>query len=539
MDPRVGAWEPPGAEGSTSASVPRQIGSTGLSTDAQVWQPPSLRQQSVDSGGQPVRGSAEFYPSGANGSAQRHRKWGAPVAGTYYHESLAEDVATGAEMRGGLLVVESSAGPGDGADLHYGGFQHTEIYSARPNQSSYGPGAYQSHGFLPAHGAHEQHPRHLYSDEAAYDYAYGAMAFAQRESFEQTQAGALNLYPPESSPSTASESLDSPALVYSPGGTMYSLPGAGPSAASLSSPAARSRTELQPPDVLQPRSHSALFPPLSAPLLSSSPRLSVEIGASFGSVEMPQQPVDYIGVVDFECTCDRIRSQRSGTGGVSCVSSLRWRALVLTNLLAVCAFRQLDDGPEPEWVHEIIEFPLVLVDAVNLEPVDEFHAYIRPTERPVLTNFCKTLTGISQDTVDAAVTLEVALEQFAAWLAERQLGAPGEPGSVFTIALATDGPWDIVNFLAPECERKGLPFPSCAKHWIDVRAAFAEWHQIKQLNVQKMLEWSGMVFEGRPHSGIDDTRNIARIVTHLLSQGCAFRLVTPALQHQLQKQQQQ
>jgi 3'-5' exoribonuclease 1 len=181
-----------------------------------------------------------------------------------------------------------------------------------------------------------------------------------------------------------------------------------------------------------------------------------------------------------------------------------------------------DAGPEPEWVHEIIEFPLVLVDTVNLEPVDEFHAYIRPTEQPVLTHFCKTFTGISQETVDAAVTLEVALEQFAAWLAERQLGAPGEPGALFTIALATDGPWDIVNFLAPECERKGLPFPICAKHWIDARAAFAEWHLIKQLNVQKMLEWSGMVFEGRPHSGIDDTRNIARIVIHLLSQGCEF-----------------
>jgi inhibitor of KinA sporulation pathway (predicted exonuclease) len=528
MDPRVGAWEPPGAEGSTSASVSQQSGSAGLSTDAQVSPPPPPpRQQSMDSGGQTMRGSAEFYPSGANGSAQQHRKWVDPAAATYYQESLAEDAATGAEMRGGLLVVESSAGPGDGADPpHYGGFQHTELYGARPNQPSYGSDAYQPHDFLSAHGAHEQHPRHLYSDEAAYDYAYGAMAFAHPQSFEHRQAGALDLYPPESSPSTASESLESPALVYSPGGTMYSLPGAGP--ASLSSPAAHSRTELQPPDVLQPRSHSAIFPPLSAPLLSSSPRLSVEIGAGLGSVEMPQQPVDYIGVVDFECTCDRIRSQaRSGTGGLSCVSSPRWRVLVLTNSLAVCASRQSDDGPEPEWVHEIIEFPLVLVDAVTLEPVDEFHAYIRPTERPVLTNFCKTLTGISQDTVDAADTLEVALEQFATWLTERQLGAPGEPGSVFTIALATDGPWDIVNFLAPECERKGLPFPSCAKHWIDARAAFAEWHQIKQLNVQKMLEWSGMEFEGRPHSGIDDTRNIARIVTHLLSQGCAFRSVTP------------
>jgi inhibitor of KinA sporulation pathway (predicted exonuclease) len=49
-------------------------------------------------------------------------------------------------------------------------------------------------------------------------------------------------------------------------------------------------------------------------------------------------------------------------------------------------------------------------------------------------------------------------------------------------------------------ERKGLRFPPCATHWINARQSFAEWHMTKQLNVQKMLEWAGMVFEGRPHS---------------------------------------
>ena len=76
--------------------------------------------------------------------------------------------------------------------------------------------------------------------------------------------------------------------------------------------------------------------------------------------------------------------------------------------------------------------------------------------------------------------------------------------------------------MAPECSRKGLHFPPCASHWVDARRAFAEWHSISQLNVKMMLEWAGMSFEGRPHSGIDDTRNIARLVIHLLSQGCVL-----------------
>lgn len=35
-----------------------------------------------------------------------------------------------------------------------------------------------------------------------------------------------------------------------------------------------------------------------------------------------------------------------------------------------------------------------------------------------------------------------------------------------------------------------------------------------------MLQILGMQFEGRPHSGIDDTRNIARIAIQLLKDGC-------------------
>lgn len=51
---------------------------------------------------------------------------------------------------------------------------------------------------------------------------------------------------------------------------------------------------------------------------------------------------------------------------------------------------------------EIIEFPCVLY---KLEPnaitfVSEFHEYVKPT-KPV-TEFCTTLTGITQQTVDVA-----------------------------------------------------------------------------------------------------------------------------------------
>lgn len=179
-----------------------------------------------------------------------------------------------------------------------------------------------------------------------------------------------------------------------------------------------------------------------------------------------------------------------------------------------CTCDAKDDASNP-WVHEIIEWPVVLVDARTGKVVDEFHHYIKPEERPTLTPFCTELTGITQDQVDSGLTLKQALEAFQVWLKERDIGE----GRRFSISLATDGPWDFVNFLYPECARKLLPYPKEVHKWIDLRAAYAEFHCVRSCNVKKMLAGAGMVFEGRLHSGIDDTRNIARIGIHLLKSG--------------------
>lgn len=39
-----------------------------------------------------------------------------------------------------------------------------------------------------------------------------------------------------------------------------------------------------------------------------------------------------------------------------------------------------------------------------------------------------------------------------------------------------------------------------------------------------MLENLGMQYDGRPHCGLDDSRNIARIAIHMLKDGCQLRV---------------
>lgn len=51
----------------------------------------------------------------------------------------------------------------------------------------------------------------------------------------------------------------------------------------------------------------------------------------------------------------------------------------------------------------------------------EFHRYVRPTEQPTLTEFCTTLTGITQGAVDAAQPLDGALADLQAWMESRGL----------------------------------------------------------------------------------------------------------------------
>lgn len=192
---------------------------------------------------------------------------------------------------------------------------------------------------------------------------------------------------------------------------------------------------------------------------------------------------DYLCIVDFECTCSEDNGDKSGKG----------------------------------WNHEIIEFPAVFMNAITGEIDFEFHCYVRPTERPQLTEFCTTLTGIDQATVDASCTLDEALVQFDAFLSDHRLvhekRRRHEDDRRFVIC--TDGPWDVQKFLRPEVTRKNLPF---AKYWINIvniRRAFSQVHDCKWCVINDMLEKLGLTFVGRPHSGIDDSRNIAVIAYRL------------------------
>lgn len=180
--------------------------------------------------------------------------------------------------------------------------------------------------------------------------------------------------------------------------------------------------------------------------------------------------------------------------------------LCVVDLEATCWPERKAPGPGGRgWIEprtEVIEIGAALVELPGLSARGEFDSFVRPQLNPALTDFCKTLTSIRQEEVDAAPPFPAALETFAAWLA----GFGGKDAVLF-------GSWGRYDKkqLKLDCELHGLAFPFDDEH-LNLKEHVAARLGRKPKGVGGMLASLGMKFEGTPHRGIDDVRNIVRIV---------------------------
>jgi len=167
---------------------------------------------------------------------------------------------------------------------------------------------------------------------------------------------------------------------------------------------------------------------------------------------------------------------------------------------------------------EIIEFPTVLVDARTLKVVSEFQTYVRPVHHPNLSGFCISLTGIQQEWVDQAPIFIEAFELHRQWMEVQGL-LPYQGKN--TILFVTCGDWDLMQMLPSQCRLTNTKIPSYLQEWVNIKDIFCQrWNLDKSMGMVGMLRKSGLRLEGRHHSGIDDCRNIARLLIQLCKDGC-------------------
>ncbi|UJR07453.1 hypothetical protein I4U23_011740 [Adineta vaga] len=171
-----------------------------------------------------------------------------------------------------------------------------------------------------------------------------------------------------------------------------------------------------------------------------------------------------------------------------------------------------------QYIQEIIEFPIVLIDVTERKIIDTFHSYCQPVVQPILTDYCKDLTGLTQEQVDNALVFRDVFMNVEKWLIDRNLISNSEQKCLFI----TDGPADFNRYLRMQCEISNLTYPKWAHQWFNVKKAFAEFYSVKPGRIHKMLEDLHIQPYGNLHSGLDDATNIGRIVIELIKDGCVL-----------------
>ncbi|XP_053847674.1 ERI1 exoribonuclease 2 [Vidua macroura] len=231
------------------------------------------------------------------------------------------------------------------------------------------------------------------------------------------------------------------------------------------------------------------------------------------------------------------RSSARARSGARAAAEQRFAFLIVLDFEATCWGDRGRRGPE------IIEFPAVLLNTSTGAIESEFHMYVQPQEHPILSEFCTELTGITQNQVDQGVPLNICLSQFLKWIQkiqkEKKIMFSTESHSNSTseakaCAFVTWTDWDLGVCLHYECKRKQLRKPDILNSWIDLKATYRAFYNRKPKGLNGALQDLGIAFEGREHSGLDDSRNTARLAWRLICDGCVLK-VTKSLAKAHQK----
>lgn len=172
--------------------------------------------------------------------------------------------------------------------------------------------------------------------------------------------------------------------------------------------------------------------------------------------------------------------------------------VLVIDLEATCA----DDGSLPPELMEVLEIGAAWVTASG-QILDRFHSYVRPTERPQLTDFCKRLLShINQTTIDAAPTWDIAAARLAEFAQRHQ-----QPGSWW-------GSWGMFdrNQIERESNRHGTADPLVGFKHVNLKRAFARTRKIKQVGMATALQIAGLTPDGVHHKADDDAVNVAKLL---------------------------
>ncbi|KAL5998823.1 hypothetical protein ACLOJK_009771 [Asimina triloba] len=127
---------------------------------------------------------------------------------------------------------------------------------------------------------------------------------------------------------------------------------------------------------------------------------------------------------------------------------------------------------------EILEFPVVMINAKTMEFVDSFHRFVRPGE-------------MSEQRIKEYIE-----------------GKYGKIG-------VDRGNWDLKTKVPQQCQVSRIKTPPYFMEWINLKDATGMMTMMKEL---------GIPLAGSHHLGIDDSKNISRVLQRMLADGAVVQI---------------
>lgn len=175
------------------------------------------------------------------------------------------------------------------------------------------------------------------------------------------------------------------------------------------------------------------------------------------------------------------------------------KPLLIIDLEATCWKER-----NPDLKNEIIEIGCAIVSGKEI--IFNQSWFVKPILNPILSDFCKELTSITQDQIDTAQSFPEVM-QIATNEIEKTTNC-----KISDLLFISWGNYDKNQFLF-DCALHNIPYPF-GEHF-NLKEYFRTKYKTKNAGVKNGLHTLKLQFQGTHHRGKDDALNIARIYIEL------------------------
>ena len=160
------------------------------------------------------------------------------------------------------------------------------------------------------------------------------------------------------------------------------------------------------------------------------------------------------------------------------------------------------EKPRADDISEIIEIGISPIDTKSGNILESRSIIVKPIHSEV-SEFCTKLTTITQEDVDSGISFKDACKILVNEYQSKKY------------MWSSYGYFDKKEFVS-QCDRERVEYPFSKAH-INIKMLFAlKYALTKDIGMVKALKLLGIPLVGTHHRGIDDSRNVAKILSKIL-----------------------